>query len=160
MLSLGREQVKKVFLFFIVFLPIQYIYIGVVGVLWSEPWPAFALPGFKTVYTNQEQIEVTKPLFYAQLQNGKEIEVGSAELFSGIQQSQLQGFIRTNFSEEKSFSDGVKDWLRKELKRMHPEKIPENLSIRWTQILYEKTDASVSEISRETTRVIKISLPE
>jgi len=158
MYSLRRQTVKKLFLFFLIYLPVQYIFIGISGVLWSEPWPAFALPGFKNVPNTQNQTQVLKPYFYIQLDDstGAEIEVEPSELFNGIQPSQLQGFIRTNFSQPKEFDRDVRQWFNRQITRMYPSVKAKTLKIRWKNVFYGQSEKRVVEISRENVRVVTI----
>ncbi|MDZ7682589.1 MAG: hypothetical protein U5J63_12985 [Fodinibius sp.] len=97
MQNLSKYTVKRIFLFFLIYLPIQYMLIGIAGIVGSEPWPTFALPGFKKVATTGQQIQVVKPLFFVEMYSdkGTEIEVSPEELFEGLQPSQVTG-IYTN----------------------------------------------------------------
>lgn len=119
MLHLSRKTVKYVFLFFIFYLPVQYLVIGVAGVLLSESWPAFALPGFKKVYTVEDQVQIIKPFFYTELTNDPDEynQISEFQLFNGIQASQLQGFLRTHFSEREEYSKEAKQWLKQQIER-------------------------------------------
>ena len=155
-----RERVIKVFIFFLIYLPVQYAFIGISGVIWSEPWPAFALPGFKNVPSTQIQTQVLRPYFYIQLADsaGAEIEVEPPELFDGIQPSQLQGFIRTNFSRPKEFDREVRQWFNRQITRTYPSIKAKTLKIRWKNVFYGQSEKGVVEKSRENVRVVTIPL--
>lgn len=142
MIQLSRTTIKSVFIFFLIYLPLQYLWIGIAGVVWSEPWPSFALPGFKNVYVVDGYTQIQKPFFYVQVEEtpGKslELEVSEYKLFDGLQPSQLQGFFRTHFSEPKSLSTEAKQWLQHQIELVYgdPGTKARGLKVVWKQITY------------------------
>lgn len=159
MLKLSRKTVKRIFLFFIFYLPVQYLMIGIAGVLLSEPWPAFALPGFKKVYTTEDQAQVIKPFFYTELVNqpGEYMQISEFQLFNGIQTSQLQGFLRTHFSEPEEYSSKAKQWLRQQIEQEYPDMKSTELRIVWKRTIYEQTGDRMSLHSVDDVEEITIS---
>lgn len=159
MLQLSRKSVKKGFVFFLIFLPVQYLWIGIAGVVWSEPWPAFALPGFKQVYMAEGQSQIRKPLFYLESENrpGEFEQISEIQLFDGIQISQLQGFLRTHFSEPREYSNEAKQWLQNRLEQEYPDKESAGLKVIWKEITYQHTGDSMFVQSEENVEEIKIS---
>lgn len=140
MLELNQKSVKRVFIFFLCYLPLQYAMIGIIGVLISEPWPAFALPGFKNVYNTENQTKIVRPYFYAKVNDKsggyQEIEITEYQLFDGIKESQMQGFIRTHFSEPQSFSSDAREWIQKRVEQVYPEENPIELKVVWREIIH------------------------
>lgn len=157
---LRRKTVKKIFLFFLIYLPFQYLLVGISGLAGSEPWPAFVLPGFKQVHTTSSQTQVLNPQFYVQFRDAQtsDVEISPYKLFKGIQPSQLQGFLRTNFSQPAKYSNEGKKWLEFRLNKLYPNTDPIELKVRWEKIVFEHTKEKVTEVSRENLRVITIPL--
>lgn len=160
----NEKSIKKVFVFFLVYLPLQYAMVGVVGVLLSEPWPTFTLPGFKNVFTTERQTKVVKPHFYVKMNNRsgdyKEIQVSEHKLFDGLLESQMQGFIRTHFSEPQSFSRNAQQWLKDRVEQLYPESESTELRVVWKEVLFEQKAKEVAVKSGDNVKVITISFTE
>lgn len=164
MIKLKKKTVQRVFIFFLLYLPLQYALVGVFGLLISEPWPAFALPGFKNVHTAESQTKVVRPHFYARVNNKsgyfQEVQVSEYKLFDGIKESQMQGFIRTHFSEQKLFSNDGRQWLQDRVEQIYPESESNELKVVWREITYtQKADKLTIEFG-EDVKVITISFTE
>lgn len=143
-----------------IYLPLQYALIGLYGIMISEPWPAFALPGFKNVHPTENQTKVIKPYFYAKMnyKNGKyqKVEISEYELFAGIKESQMQGFVRTHFSEPQSFSSDARQWLQDRIEQIHPESKSTELNIVWRESIYTKKEDQLMIESGDEVKVINI----
>lgn len=133
--------------------------VGIVGVLHSEPWPAFVLPGFKSVYEAKGQVEITSPKFFVKWQNShvSKKEIAASTLFSGLQQSQLQGFIRSNFSQT-DYSPEARNWLKKRLLQIYPDSSIAALEVAWIPISYQPMGDSIQVSNGESTQTITIPL--
>lgn len=112
----GKEnKIRKLFIILIVFLPIQYGYVGIVGEIQSEPWPAFVFPGFKNVYSVESSFEIEQYFFrlhFDDLITTKEVR--PQELFPELPLSQMAGFVRTHFQDAvtiENLSDEAVIWL-------------------------------------------------
>lgn len=158
--SMQPKTIKRIFLFFIFYLPFQYMLVGVVGLKYSEPWPAFVFPGFKSVYATEGNVEIDEARFFAVPENrsGERVEITPSDLFKGLPASQLQGFLRSNFSEQREFSDEVKHWFQQQLERLYPDQIFTLLQLEWSVVTYHQDGNSVSIEDRETTQTIIISM--
>jgi hypothetical protein len=157
MRHLKSNTIKWVFLFFVIYLPVQYMLIGLAGIIGSELWPSFALPGFKKVPTTEQRIQVVKPVFYiVDAESSTETKINANELFEGLQTSQVQGFIRTNFSQPKQYPTAAKRWLQSRTELLYPNNTARALVVRWKLIVYEQADSDVVEVNRETLRVITV----
>ncbi|MDZ7720691.1 MAG: hypothetical protein U5K72_17875 [Balneolaceae bacterium] len=154
------KTVKRIFLFFIFYLPFQYILVGVVGLHYSEPWPAFVFPGFKTIYSTEGNVEIDEARFFAVpgSKPGERIEIAPSALFEGLPASQLQGFLRSNFSDQRKFSDEAKEWFRNRLDRLYPDENFSSLQLEWSVVSYRHDENSVSITGRETSQTITIPL--
>ncbi len=150
------KTVKRIFLFFIIYLPIQYVLVGVVGLTHSEPWPAFVLPGFKSVYATGDQVEIQQARFiaYAEIDSRSGTEVEASSLFDGLPQSQLQGFLNSNFRGQTGFSRDAKRWLRNRLTEINPQRSYSELQVQWEAVTYSNNRV----VSREKVETITIPL--
>lgn len=113
---MAKKRVKKLFIVVMIFLPVQYVVVGIVGFTDAEPWPAFVFPGFKSVPVFEGAFETEQKVFKLVPVSNQEgaISQTPAEIFPEIPVSQLSGFIRQNFSEGRDFisiSDEGKKWL-------------------------------------------------
>jgi hypothetical protein len=138
---------------------VQYLVIGIAGVLLSEPWPTFALPGFKKVYTTEDQAQVLKPFFYAELEDqpGEYTQISEFQLFDGIQVSQLQGFLRKHFSEPQEYSKVAKLWIQQQLELGYPAINSAGLRVIWKRTIYEQSGDSMFVHSVDDVEEITIS---
>lgn len=166
MIQLSRKSVKRVFIFFLIYLPIQYLWIGIAGSVWSEPWPSFALPGFKNIYATEEYGRILKPFFYAEVEGKEEsgenvdLEISAFHLFDEIQPSQLQGFFRTHFSEPKNYNTKTKQWLKHQVEQEYPDTEIGGLKVVWKQITYLHSGNSISVHSQKEINVVTISFDD
>ncbi len=154
----STKTIKRIFLFFIFYLPFQYMMVGIVGVLDSEPWPAFVLPGFKSVYATQEHVEITEPRFVALMpaDTAEQAEVDVYHLFEGLPTSQMQGFLRSNFSNQTEFSSEARVWLEHRLKKMYPQKKFSALKVEWIQVTYDQQGDSVRIVDKMNSKTVTI----
>lgn len=101
---MDKKNVRQLFIAIMIFLPLQYGVVGIVGELHSEPWPAFTLPGFKNVYVTDDRlirIEQKRFLIY-ESDRVEPFELRPQEMFPEIPLSQVPGFMRTHFSGRQS----------------------------------------------------------
>lgn len=109
-----KSKIGTLFIVLLLFLPLQYGYVGIVGEIHSEPWPAFLFPGFKNVYSTDHSVEIDQHLFRIHFDDGSIKEVRPQELFPELPLSQIPGFMRTHFQDPvsiESFSDEAVNWL-------------------------------------------------
>lgn len=111
-----RKTVKKIFIFFLCYLPLQYAIVGIVGYYKAEPWPAFVFPGFKSVYVYGDSYEINQFLVEVHNREGVNIrEFTPQEFFYEIPRSQVAGFLRANLDDIKdfqAFDRETRQWLR------------------------------------------------
>lgn len=160
MSPLNRKSVERIFIFFLFYLPIQYLLVGVGGLFSSEPWPTFALPGFKNVYSTEQEQQIVRAFFYVHSSSDphKRFEVAPDVLFAGIQPSQLQGFLRRHFDRPKTYSRESRTWLTQRLERLYPEDDLSALEVVWRKIIYTHENKEVVEKRIEDLRVVTIPL--
>lgn len=113
--TVKEGRIRKLFIVALIFLPIQYAFVGIIGELESEPWPAFVFPGFKNVYSVNDSFEITHHFFNVYPAGSESaIEVRPEQMFSNLPLSQVPGFMRTHFQEPESianFSEDAGIWL-------------------------------------------------
>lgn len=95
---MSKKNVRKMFISVLIFLPIQYILVGIIGYYKAEPWPAFVFPGFKNVYENEQTYQIHQTRFEAYNSSDEKVASLSPNLFfSEIPRSQIDGLTRTFF---------------------------------------------------------------
>jgi hypothetical protein len=129
--------------------------VGIVGVFYSEPWPAFVLPGFKNVYATKGQVEITAPKFFVEWRDNSREEIAASELFPGLQASQMQGFIQSNFKKE-DYHQKARDWLKNRLMQIYPDSSITALEIDWKTTIYQQAGDGVKTQDDQSTKTITI----
>jgi len=112
---MNEKIVKRIFIFFLCYLPLQYAVVGIVGYYKSEPWPAFVFPGFKNIYVYENGFEIDNPLFEIVSEDSvNSIRMRPGDFFPEISTSKISGFMRTHFRDVKNieaFDRETKLWL-------------------------------------------------
>ncbi len=139
-----RKTVKKIFWFFILFLPLQYAAVGIVGVIKSEPWPAFVLPAFKSVYDDKDGVILTDPqLYLTGKDNRKAAKIELATLFNRIKKSQRLKFLQMHYSNHKGLNRTSKKWLKKQVLQAYPGEEGNRIKITWPAIRFKYFNGAV-----------------
>lgn len=114
--DLSAKTVRNLFICILVFLPLQYAVVGIVGVISDEPWPAFVFPGFKNVYVYGNSYQINE--FVVAVENPKKNsadEFTPKQFFYEIPNSQVAGFLRSNLdtaTDIESFDNSTRQWFR------------------------------------------------
>ena len=157
-----ENTVKNILIFFLIFLPLQYAIVGVVGLMKSEPWPAFVLPAFKSVYSTDGRIVVDQLRLYAQSDdNGRVLEVDPNLLFKEVKGSQRQGIYRTHFSDSTSiagFDTQTKAWLKNKINEQHPSLAADQLNIQWVKKVFNLSTTGSAGYTTKKSKQFSISL--
>lgn len=111
-----KKGIRRLFIGVMIFLPLQYAVVGIVGFYDAEPWPAFVFPGFKSVPVMNGAFETEQKVFELASDDdlGDKIQITPAKLFPDIPVSQLSGFLRENFPSDrdyKSLSPEARHWM-------------------------------------------------
>lgn len=163
-----KRNVKNLFITILIFLPLQYGMVGIVGEMQSEPWPSFVFPGFKTVHHFQGNyvLERTHLEIEKSEISDEQHFVTPRQFFYDISVQNINGFMRTVFADQEtidSFSAETISWLRKraeqfsnknlsEIKlvrsneyasRIGPDLQVDSVSVR--QVLYINLEAALNE---------------
>lgn len=122
MSELSAKCVKRLFIVILIFLPMQYIVVGVVGFYSSEPWPAFVFPGFKSVYVYGGSYQVNQFVVEVESSEGQIVrEFTPQQFFYEIPNSQVAGFIRSNLDtadDFESFDSETRQWFRERAREL------------------------------------------
>lgn len=134
-------QVRKLFIFVLIFLPLQYVLVGIIGSLQSEPWPAFVFPGFKNVYVYEDGYELRDVIFEIHQESEEEpVRLSSLRIFPEIPPSQISGFVRTHFStpdQVNHLNEESKKWLIRHAERFADQPVTD-IRISWVRNYYSK----------------------
>jgi hypothetical protein len=120
--TMSAKYARNIFISILIFLPLQYILVGIVGYYKAEPWPAFVFPGFKNVYDTEQNYEIHQTRF--EVYNSSEEKIASLSpnlFFSGLPRSQIDGLTRIHFQNKPrvgSFSPGAKSFLIEKSKQL------------------------------------------
>lgn len=98
---MSEKTVRKLFIFILLFLPLQYILVGIIGYYKTEPWPAFVFPGFKSVYQQEGNYLIRQTFF--ELYNNENEKISTLQpyqLFEELPRSQIAGFTRVLFHDK------------------------------------------------------------
>ncbi len=116
-----KKTVRTIFIAVMIWLPLQYGIVGIVGYYHSEPWPAFVFPGFKSVYVYEDSFEIEQSYIEVWTEQGEQsVRLLPQEFFPDLPLSQVPGFMRTHFltdEEERQFSIQAKRWLHQQAGR-------------------------------------------
>lgn len=161
--SAKKSKIRTLFIILLLFLPLQYGYVGIVGAIHSEPWPAFVFPGFKNVHSTGNSILIEEHLFKAHFVNqGSTEEVRPQELFPALPLSQIPGFMRTHFQDAevvRNFSDEAAIWLYRLSKDYFGDEIVQLEIVRRTN-RYLKSGDGITFDSVLHEEIIPIPKPE
>ncbi len=109
------KTIRAIFITVMIWLPVQYGIVGIVGYYQSEPWPAFVFPGFKSVYVYNEGFEIEQAYIEVWTEQGEPpVRLLPQEFFPELPLSQVPGFMRTHFLTDETnrqFSNQAKRWL-------------------------------------------------
>lgn len=93
---MSEKNVRNIFILILIFLPLQYVLVGIVGYYKAEPWPAFVFPGFKNVYETEQNYQIYQTRFEVYNSSLEKISSLFPNLFfAGIPRSQIDGLTRT-----------------------------------------------------------------
>lgn len=114
--DLSVKIVKRLFVCVLIFLPLQYAVVGIAGFYSSEPWPAFVFPGFKSVYVSGGSYQINQFTVEVENREGQTIrEFAPQQFFYEIPNSQVAGFLRSNFDNAddfEAFDAETRNWFR------------------------------------------------
>jgi hypothetical protein len=150
-----KRKIRKGFYVFFAYLIFQYVMVGVIGVIHSEPWPAFTLPGFKNVFDTGEFIEHRVPVFVVTGEAGNEHILRPAQIFRDIPVSHHNGIMRHQFNPaRKSVTNRVKvmtpegyDWLSARIEEETGFSVSDSIMVVWSDHYYRIRGEEMRQVS-------------
>lgn len=159
--TMSAKNVRKIFISILIFLPLQYIVVGIVGYYKAEPWPAFVFPGFKNVYETEESFEIHQTRI--EVYNLTEEKIASLTpnlIFSGLPRSQIDGLTRINFNDKAkidSFSSEAKSFLFESSKQLTNNEISRLEFIYRNDVLTWSTEGiQIDSVDADTIGMIEV----
>jgi hypothetical protein len=163
---MSRQKVRYLFIATMVFLPLQYLLVGIIGSIRSEPWPAFVFPGFKNVYHTADIITLRNPVFHGKNTDGSYSKLPTSAILKGIPHSHHRQLLRFQFdrfgvdhSKNIKFlsEDGIQ-WLDKQLEYSgYSDYKSADIILVWTSETYRVVDNKLMLIRSEGTDTIRIA---
>lgn len=150
-----KKKIRNGFFFFFSYLIFQYLMVGVIGVIHSEPWPAFTLPGFKNVFDTGEFIEHKVPVFVVTGPAGDEHMLRPGQIFRDIPVSHHNGIMRHQFKPGgRSVKDRVKlmtpegyDWLMARIEKESGSAASDSLLVIWSDHFFRIRGEEMHHVS-------------
>lgn len=143
---MSPSGVRKIFIFFIIFLPVQYGLVGIMGYYhMDEHWPAFVFPGFKNVYDGEEGISLAAPRLSVLFADSPPQEISVSELLLDVPFSHHRAVMTRRFSTEsiKNMDVDTINWLSGQLSSIYEDSEITGLEVIWTNDLYKRSQGEV-----------------
>ena len=142
-----QSKVRSVFIIFLIFLPLQYALVGVLGHYQvGEHWPAFVFPGFKNVFDGTEGISLETPVLTATLADSSQKQIPVFELLSQMPYSHHRAVMTRRFNPEAigQLDAETRGWLFDRITAMTGEQEPLYLDVYWESIIYQLVEGEVT----------------
>ncbi len=149
---MSRLAVRRLFVAVLILLPLQYALVGVVGLRWSEPWPALVMPGFQRVYT-PDALREQAARFEVTYADGHRLSLTAAAMLHALPRSHHGGVLNRQFrpaglsgTPATERAREGRDWLIRQVQPYHPEADPIRLDVIWEEVRFHPLpDAPVVE---------------
>jgi hypothetical protein len=150
-----KRKIRMGFYGFFAYLVFQYVMVGVIGVIYSEPWPAFTLPGFKNVFDKGEFIAHRVPVFIVTGEAGAEHTLRPAQIFRDIPVSHHNGIMRYQFNPaRRTRTDRYKvmspegyDWLSARIEEETGFTGYDHITVVWSDHFYRIRGEEMRQVS-------------
>lgn len=133
------SRIRNIFIFFIVFLPLQYAMVGILGHFHSEPWPAFVFPGFKNVYDGERGITVNVPELSVTFADSTKVPVPVHELLADAPVSHHKAIMSSRFNSDaiNEIDSEIKSWIHARLSAFTGSSDIVLFSVVWEEVSYQ-----------------------
>lgn len=155
------QTVRRLFIFVLILLPVQYGLIGVIGHYYdAEPWPAIVLPGFKHVYSTDDAFEVDHTAVEVQFADGEQASVSSSAFLAPFPRSHHSAFLQvqckpTALSEradtERCLEPEGQRWFTSRAADLFPERDVRQVDVVWSRLRFEPPTSTL--IPQDTLRL-------
>jgi len=153
------KTIKRIFIFFLCYLPIQYGLVGVVGYYKAEPWPAFVFPGFKSVHVYDGHYAVNQ--FFIEVSHPGVEEVNRLTLqdfFHEMPLSKIPAFMRSNLTDQDyvdAFSSETLDWFDQRAIEITGQS-PQQMNMLHERAFMRRTTSGLEQDSVQVIQRVKI----
>lgn len=146
---------RRLFVVVLVWLPVQYALVGLLGSRYGEPWPAVVMPGFQRVWDTSEQIVLPTVVLEVHFADGARATVPHAALLHDLPRSHHRAFLEAAFrpetlsgraGTERARHPEAVGWLRARLGTLYPGRRPVRLDARWVEMIYRPGDRAVAPL--------------
>ncbi len=164
---MSRYYIRLIFIGILIFLPLQYALVGIIGAHRSEPWPAFVFPGFKNVFHAEESVTISSATFVALDSAGNQFELEPADILKGIPVSHHGAIMRYQFkrytidrdSNTKFVSDEGWEWFQNQIHKNNPQITPlKELYVEWYDRVFIFDEMEISPDDSRLTHRFEIKV--
>jgi hypothetical protein len=143
--------VRRLFVAVLIFLPVQYALVGIIGHYHSEPWPALVLPAFQTTWDHDESIQIEQVSLDVTFEDSTRAPVAVESLFADLPRSQHRGFFRSQCQPvqlsgdartERCLQPGAAMWMHRQAAALFPDQSPARLDVIWNRLTYVPSRSS------------------
>ncbi len=154
---MNRKAVRTLFICILIYLPLQYAVVGIVGYYDAEPWPAFVFPGFKSVHVYDDGFEIKRTVIDVEtMHRQRSLDMSPQDFFPEIPLSQIPGFVRTHFSDDEAvqqISNDGRAWLQRRATEISGFSPNTMYIIELTEYYRQTEDGAVLDMAMETNRI-------
>ncbi|MEX2641447.1 MAG: hypothetical protein WD266_12215 [Balneolales bacterium] len=143
---MSHSTVRRIFIFFLVFLPVQYGFVGLAGHLGMvEPWPALVFPGFKNVYDGEEGITLVYSRLSVILADSSRQAVPVPEFLRAVPHSHHRAIMAGQFNavSAKNLNAETRSWVYNRLRTETGRTDIIRLDIEWINKFYQVQNREV-----------------
>jgi hypothetical protein len=142
---MSPSSIRRLFVVVLIFLPIQYALVGVIGHYYSEPWPALVLPAFQTTWDHGESIQIEQVSLDVTFEDGTRAPAAVDSLLADLPRSQHRGFFRLQCQPaqlsgdartERCLQPGAAIWMQQQAAALFPDRSPARLDVIWNRLTY------------------------
>lgn len=141
---MSKTTVRRLFIVVLLFLPLQYGLVGVVGLYYSEPWPAIVMPGFQQVWEADDVVVVPRPRFEAVFDDGHRQEIPVEAMLEALPRTHHRAVMDLQFrpaafggSAPVRSTPAHADWAAARVHTLFPEHRAVRLDVVWEQVVFE-----------------------
>lgn len=141
-MALQRRTVRWLFIGTVPLLLLQYILVGLIGLRWSEPWPALVMPSFQQVF-DPARITTDVTTFEVIFEDGRREVIPPAELLADLPRSHHSAVLTKQFRplsvgstrvEAPAQQPPARTWLAQRLALLAPDRKAVRVDVVWHRL--------------------------
>ncbi|MEX0780788.1 MAG: hypothetical protein WD491_01205 [Balneolales bacterium] len=139
------SRIRNIFIFFLIFLPVQYGVVGILGHYHTEPWPAFVFPGFKNVYDGEKGISFSVPQLSVILADSSKKDVRVQDLLNDAPYSHHKAIMNARFNSGalEDMDLETKAWLYTRLISITKKTEISYFTVEWNKMIHKLDDGKL-----------------